>query len=75
MIVYKKIDEAFDFYNIDNKYKKMCYDCAEEINNSCIYTEAFDRVYKKIYYNDFKDIRKLWDIKSLDRLFANNIHL
>lgn len=74
MIVYKKIDEAFDFYNIDNKYKKMCYDCAEEINNSCIYTEAFDRVYKKIYYNDFKDIRKLWDIKSLDRLFANNIN-
>lgn len=74
MIVYRKIDEAFDFYNIDNKYKKICYDCAEEINNSDTYTEAFDKVYKKLYYNDFNDIRELWNIKDINDLFINNIN-
>ena len=74
MIVYRRIDEAFDFYNIDNKYKKICYDCAEEINNSDTYTEAFDKVYKKLYYNDFNDIRELWNIKDINELFINNIN-
>ena len=74
MIVYKKIDEAFDFYSIDNKYKKMCYDCAKEINNSDIYTEAFDTVYKRLYYNDLRDIRELWNIKDINELFTNNVN-
>lgn len=74
MIVYRKIDEAFDFYNIDNKYKKICYDCAEEINNSDIYTEAFNKVYKRLYYNDFSDIRELWNIKNINELFTNNVN-
>lgn len=59
MIVYKNIGEALKFYNIDNKYKKICYKCVEEINNSDIYTKAFDKVYEKLYYNDFSDIREL----------------
>lgn len=74
MIVYRKIDEAFDFYKIDNKYKKICYDCADEINNSNIYTEAFDKVYKKLYYNDFRDIRELWNVKDINELFTNNVN-
>lgn len=74
MIVYRKIDEAFDFYKIDNKYKKICYDCADEINNSNIYTEAFDKVYKKLYYNDFRDIRELWNVKDINELFINNVN-
>ena len=74
MIVYRKIDEAFDFYNIDNKYKKICYDCAEEINNSDIYTEAFNKVYKRLYYNDFSDIRELWNIKNINELFTSNVN-
>ena len=74
MIVYRKIDEAFDFYNIDNKYKKICYDCAEEINNSDTYTEAFNKVYKRLYYNDFSDIRELWNIKNINELFTSNVN-
>ncbi len=74
MIVYRKIDEAFDFYNIDNTYKKICYDCAEEINNSDTYTEAFNKVYKRLYYNDFSDIRELWNIKNINELFTSNVN-
>ena len=74
MIVYRKIDEAFDFYNIDNKYKKISYDCAEEINNSNTFTEAFNKVYKRLYYNDFSDIRELWNIKNINELFTDNVN-
>ena len=74
MIVYKNIEEAFSFYNIDNKYKKTCYECAEEINNSDKYTEAFNKVYKILYYNDFSDIRKLWDIRNINELFIDNVN-
>ncbi len=74
MIVYKNIEEAFSFYNIDNKYKKKCYECAEEINNSDKYTEAFNKVYKILYYNDFSDIRKLWDIRNINELFTDNVN-
>lgn len=74
MIVYKNIDEALKFYNIDNKYKKILFRCVEEINNSDIYTKAFDKVYKKLYHNDFSDIRELWNIKDINELFINNIN-
>ena len=73
MIAYKNIDEALKFYNIDNKYKKICYKCVEEINNSDIYTKALDKVYKKLYHSDFSDIRELWNIKDINKLFIGNI--
>lgn len=74
MIVYKNIDEALKFYDIDNKYKKICYKCVEEINNSDVYTKAFDKVYKKLYHDDFSDIKELWNIKDVNELFVNNIN-
>ena len=74
MIDNKLIDKAFNFYNIDEKYKKKCYKCAEEINKSDIYSKAFNNVYKKLYYNDFSDIRELWNIKDINQLFADNVN-
>ena len=74
MIIYKNIDGAFSFYNIDNKYKKACYECVEEINNSDKYTKAFNKVYKILYYEDFNDIRKLWDIRNINELFTDNVN-
>ena len=35
------------------------------------YTEAFNKVYKRLYYNDFSDIRELWNIKNLNELQEN----
>ena len=69
----QEIDEAFDFYNIDSKYKDRCYKCIYTINNNECYKEAFYRVYKNLYCNDFETIRKLWEIKDINKLFINNI--
>lgn len=74
MIMYKDIDEAFNFYGIDSKYKKRCYECIDEINKSDLFKGAFDRVYKTLYLSDFKNISKLWQIKNVNELFADNIN-
>lgn len=52
----------------------MCYKCAEEINNNKIYLNAFKKIYDKLYYNDFKDIKKLWSISDINELFIQNIN-
>ena len=48
----------------------------EELNKQEIdeaYKEAFYRVYKNLYCNYFETIRKLWEIKDINKLFINNI--
>lgn len=47
------IDKSFEFYNIDNLYKRKCYKCAEEINKNEYYTKALEMVYEVLYCNDF----------------------
>ena len=65
MIDKKIIDEAFEFYNIDKAYIEKCNKCAEEINKNKCYKKEFDKVYEKLYYSDFSDIKELWDIKDI----------
>lgn len=74
MINKMDIDKAFEFYNIDNLYKRKCYKCAEEINKNEYYTKALERVYEVLYCNDFSTIKELWNIKDINKLFAKNIN-
>ena len=74
MIDCKKIDKAFDFYNINIKYKKTCYECIEEINNDDICTKKFNEVYNKLYYDDFKNIKELWNIRDINKFFIYNVN-
>ena len=53
MINKMKIDEAFEFYNIDKSYKEECYRCIEEINRSENYKKVFKDVYEILYCSDF----------------------
>lgn len=69
------IDEAFKFYNIDEKYKEKCYKCTEEININDNYKKSFNKVYEILYYSDFSEIKELWNIKDINKLFADNINL
>lgn len=69
-----KIDEAFEFYNIDKKYKEKSYRCAEEINQNDDYKKSFNDVYKILYCGDFSRIEELWQIKDVNELFVNNIN-
>lgn len=74
MISKNKIDEAFEFYNIDKSYKEKCYRCAEEIKQSEYYKKLFDDVYKTLYCSDFIKIKELWEIKDINELFGNNVN-
>ena len=74
MISKKKIDEAFDFYNIDKSYKEKCYRCAIELNKNESYKKSFKNIYEVLYCNDFSRIKELWKIKYIDELFGNNVN-
>ena len=74
MIKKMKIDEAFEFYNIDKSYKEECYRCVEEINRSENYKKVFKDVYKILYCSDFSRIEELWQIKDVSELFAKSIN-
>lgn len=74
MISKKKIDEAFEFYNIDKVYKEKCYRCANEINQNEYYKKVFNDVYETLYCNDFSKIKELWKIKCINELFGNNVN-
>lgn len=74
MIDKNMIDEAFEFYNIDESYKEKCYKCAEEINENEYYKKVFNKVYETLYYSEFFEIKELWNIKDINELFINNIN-
>ena len=59
MISKKKIDEAFEFYNIEKAYKEKCYRCAEKIYQSEYYGKLFNDVYNTLYCDDFIKIKEL----------------
>lgn len=70
----KKIDEAFDFYNIDKSYKEKCYRCAIELNQNESYKKSFKNIYEVLYCNGFSKIKELWKIKYIDEFFGNNVN-
>ena len=74
MISKKKIDEAFEFYNIEKSYKEKCYRCAEKINQSEYYGKLFNDVYNTLYCDDFIKIKELWKVKDINELFGNNVN-
>lgn len=74
MINNEIIDEAFEFYQIDSKYKKECYRCAQEINNNDSLMKAFTEVYHQLYYGDFNKVKKLWKKENVNRLFIDHVN-
>lgn len=74
MIDNKVVEEAFEFYNIDKKYKKECYKCIKEISENVNHKNAFDKVHKILYYSDFSAIKELWKVKDINKLFTNGIN-
>ena len=73
MIEKKVIDKALDFYNIDLKYKKSCYECIENICNNDDLKSSFEKIYTKLYKLDFIEIKELWKLKNANELFKIDI--
>lgn len=73
MINFKDIDTAFDYYNIDEKYKDKCYKCANVINSNKLFLESFNKIDELLNLKDFSKINELWKYKEIDELFCENI--
>lgn len=69
MDIYKVIDEAINFYDIDLKYKEMCYKCIEQIK-----LEKFNELISNFYEKNFNDIREYWEQKDINKLFWDNVN-
>lgn len=73
-MMYKKIiNKAFDFYNIDEIYKDKCFELLNKLNKNDY--KSFKKICKKLYYEDFNEVKKLWNIKNINELFESNVDL
>ena len=73
MISTEDINKAFSFYNISPEFKERSYQCVQQINDSKIFANAVSKVYKKLYLDDFNELKELWDIENKEVLFASGI--
>ncbi len=74
MININVINESFEFYNINEKYKNRCYEALKAINSNERFIESFEKIYKILYIEDFKKVKELWKINDIDILFSNSIN-
>ncbi len=70
MIYNKIIDEAFEFYNIDDVYKNRCYELLTKISKNERICKSFNIIYKRLYYGELKE---LWKYKIINDLFGMDI--
>jgi hypothetical protein len=68
----KTIDEAFDFYSIDEKYKQKCYNCFNNIFSNSQYKVKFISVFNILFLKNDNEFRKLWEIDNIDDLFGKD---
>lgn len=73
MINKEIIDESFDFYEIDNKYKEKCYNIVNDICKNDVFKKSFENMYKILYEDDFEKIKKIWNEKDINVLFGDSI--
>lgn len=66
----KIIDEAFEFYNIDDVYKNRCSELLTKISKNERICKSFKIIYKRLYYGELKE---LWKYKSINDLFGTDI--
>lgn len=69
MLRKENINEALEFYHIDHKYKDICYEAIDQINHSSNMLEDFEKLYHRLYHENFNRVTSLWDIKSINELF------
>lgn len=72
MITKTMIDEALDFYDInDSEYREKCYKCIEELEENKEYQNKANEVYNTLFVEKNDKIRNLWKHKKISDLFGN----
>lgn len=74
MINQKIVDEAFEFYEIDTKYKEKSYETLEEISKNKNFIKSFNKAFKILYEDEFSNIKNLWKIKDKNIFFCDSIN-
>lgn len=71
----KTIDDALLYYGInDKKYKIQCYNCLDSIKHSTTLQKEFNDLFNILFIDKTNKIKKLWNIKSVNMLFSENVH-
>ena len=71
----KTIDNALLYYGItDEDYKNQCYDCLKKIKQNDKLQKEFNDLFNAIFVKKSDEIKKLWNIKSTDLIFSENVH-
>lgn len=73
MILIDDIDNAFEYYDLDDKYRVRCYKCASSINSNKLFLDTFNKMYNLLNNEDFSKIKELWKYKEVNELFPNHI--
>lgn len=73
MILVDDIDSAFEYYDLNDKYRTRCYECANIINSNEFFLDSFNKIYNLLNNADFSKIKELWKYKEVNELFCNNI--
>ena len=71
----KTIDNALLYYDIiDEDYKNQCYDCLKKIKQNAKLQKEFNDLFNAIFVKKSDEVKKLWNIKSTDLIFSENVH-
>ena len=71
----KTIDNALLYYDIiDEDYKNQCYDCLKKIKQNAKLQKEFNDLFNAIFVKKSDEVKKLWNIKSTNLIFSENVH-
>lgn len=75
LIELETIDKAMKYYNIDQKYKKRLYKCAEIINNNELFNKKFFEIYEILFVEGSEKYRDFIEAKNqtIDQFFVDGI--
>lgn len=66
------LDDAFRFYDLDEKYKQQANNCFQQVANNERLMNKFIAVYKDLFEDNSGKVRDFWKIKNIEDVFGND---
>ena len=70
----KTVDEAFSFYDLDEKYKPQAYKCLQEILGNGIVKNRFLDIFELLFLKNSDEFKCLWRIKDTELMFGEGVN-
>lgn len=68
------INEAFEFYKIDPKYKQRVMDCLNEVLQNKALEQKVKEIYNILYVKNTDEYKNMWSIKDVNELFIEQVN-